>query len=550
MSIVSCPRCRDEVSVPAKASPSALVRCPLCREQYRLEEALDQLPPALIVVEGGGYDDDEGELVGAGVGDYHVAGEVGDDDFGRGMMSDRVFSTSGPGGTAVADRAATAPTPRITPTARPKKKEKSAVLEILKVVVGGLVGIVGALVILWWAFGRDPLDLGPTVSQYAPWVVPTQFRGKNGTAKPVANNSADTSGGTKVAANPNNNSTNNNTPSANVVPGNNLNGAGGVGRRPDSELPPTTDPLAGDDSMPSDPLTDPASATIDDASLGQFKPEIALPGNNDPLNSIDTPPDLGPAVDPLMPADPTTTLDPPATNPATDPLTTDPSPTDPSPIDPAATVPTTPDPFATPPATTDPAPPTTDPASDPAAVAPAQVEEAISAAATAREAFDNSKGQAREVRQQLATEMYAAAADLGPLLTNVAKDDANFAATLEKANTELTTLADPAKRNTLAFLATKRLDTPDEGPGALIVGAVKDIKSAGTMFETSIEMPGKEPRTVIVVSSVDPQETFKVGDQAAVVGRIVRDAKTELPDYGGDQPIVVEQGHAVVLAAP
>ena len=150
MSIVSCPRCRDEVTVPAKANPSALVRCPLCREQYRLEEALDQLPPALVVIDGG-YDDDEGELVGAGVGEYKVAGEYGGSGFDRGggYGGDPVFSTGGPGGTALADTGAAAPTPMLTGAPRPKRKEKSAVAEIIKVVLGGVVGLTAGMLILW-----------------------------------------------------------------------------------------------------------------------------------------------------------------------------------------------------------------------------------------------------------------------------------------------------------------------------------------------------------------------------------------------------------------
>src|SRR4029450_3383965 len=50
MTIVRCPRCRDEVTVPPRASGVALVRCPLCLEQYLLSEALAQAPPALIMV--------------------------------------------------------------------------------------------------------------------------------------------------------------------------------------------------------------------------------------------------------------------------------------------------------------------------------------------------------------------------------------------------------------------------------------------------------------------------------------------------------------------
>ena len=50
MTIVRCPRCRDEVTIPAKAPLTALVRCPLCHEKYLLSEAASQLPPALILV--------------------------------------------------------------------------------------------------------------------------------------------------------------------------------------------------------------------------------------------------------------------------------------------------------------------------------------------------------------------------------------------------------------------------------------------------------------------------------------------------------------------
>ena len=60
-----------------------LVRCPLCLEQYVLGEALDQLPPTLIVLDGSTAGE-EPELAGAGVtaglveaeagGEYRIAG--------------------------------------------------------------------------------------------------------------------------------------------------------------------------------------------------------------------------------------------------------------------------------------------------------------------------------------------------------------------------------------------------------------------------------------------------------------------------------------------
>ena len=53
MTIVRCPRCRDEVTVPRHAGSGSLVRCPLCLEQYLLSEALANAPPPLILLSRG-----------------------------------------------------------------------------------------------------------------------------------------------------------------------------------------------------------------------------------------------------------------------------------------------------------------------------------------------------------------------------------------------------------------------------------------------------------------------------------------------------------------
>ena len=46
----NCPKCQKQITVPDGVGPAALVRCPLCDEQYTLGEALAIAPPALIVV--------------------------------------------------------------------------------------------------------------------------------------------------------------------------------------------------------------------------------------------------------------------------------------------------------------------------------------------------------------------------------------------------------------------------------------------------------------------------------------------------------------------
>src|SRR5688500_7791420 len=141
MTIVHCPRCRDEVTVPAKAPPKALVRCPLCLEEYLLSEALAEMPPTLLVV--GGDVEEEEALVGAGVaeaefgggGEYRMAGSS----FGSALDS------SAPAGAAVAT-----PRPGVKGAARPKRKEKSAIGEMVKIAMGGVIGLSLGLMVLWW----------------------------------------------------------------------------------------------------------------------------------------------------------------------------------------------------------------------------------------------------------------------------------------------------------------------------------------------------------------------------------------------------------------
>ena len=50
MTIASCPKCDDNVRVPANASPKATVSCPLCQAEFELSEILDAMPPLLVVV--------------------------------------------------------------------------------------------------------------------------------------------------------------------------------------------------------------------------------------------------------------------------------------------------------------------------------------------------------------------------------------------------------------------------------------------------------------------------------------------------------------------
>ena len=56
---------------------------------------------------------------------------------------------------------------------------------LVNYVVGGVMGLALGLLVLWWGFRKDPLELGPPLAQYVPWIVPLQFQGKSNGAPAV-----------------------------------------------------------------------------------------------------------------------------------------------------------------------------------------------------------------------------------------------------------------------------------------------------------------------------------------------------------------------------
>ena len=56
---------------------------------------------------------------------------------------------------------------------------------MIKVGLGGLMAAPLAQLILWWAFSKDPVKLGPKVSPYVPWVVPKSLRGSGRSQVPT-----------------------------------------------------------------------------------------------------------------------------------------------------------------------------------------------------------------------------------------------------------------------------------------------------------------------------------------------------------------------------
>ena len=182
--VVSCPRCGDEVTLPAEARDDALVQCPYCSEVYPLEEARSQIPRALVVV-------------GSVAAEQEIAeAEEGDEES---RLAPAV--TYPPSFVAEDTPAASRPTPQALRSRRSKPKFAShGLAEIAKIVAGGALGLAIGQLILWWMPGnwslsnRDPAGIGAQWGEYIPWIVPSQVRGNLLNSLPMAQRSFDSFG--------------------------------------------------------------------------------------------------------------------------------------------------------------------------------------------------------------------------------------------------------------------------------------------------------------------------------------------------------------------
>jgi hypothetical protein len=241
--IVKSPRCDDLVTLPAGLTPDTRVRCPYTKEEFLIQEILDSLPPMLEVIDGPPAAEvavaPTAEAVGAtaaladdaetdaaedlltpeiaGDASAAVAEEEGETpapagdamfDFLHGSATAEaepgaatetkgaaLFEPAGEGaasaagvfdvtgeGTAEGAAESTAAPARMKVRPRPKKKPKSPVVEIIKVVLGGFGGLLIAQIILWWAVptgcsaNPDPIGLAPKLPGFLQWMAPERVR--------------------------------------------------------------------------------------------------------------------------------------------------------------------------------------------------------------------------------------------------------------------------------------------------------------------------------------------------------------------------------------
>jgi len=474
MTIVQCPRCRDEVTVPARAQARSLVRCPLCLEQYVLGEALAEIPPSLIVLDGSGGDE-EPALVEAGIAQEAKAG--GEDEYRLSGGFERAFDARPAAGAGVS------PARPAVKGQRPKRKERSAVAEMAKIVVGGLVGCTLAPLVLWWVFDNDTLRIGPLVAPYAPWAVPTKFHGKGA---PLAGDTAASTASSQGS------STSSGAPPAAGLPttGGTANqaqpGSGLIADLPtDVPFPGPTDP--GDSLQIDDPLA--VSPDVAPTSSGKTKKA-----------SSDIPP--------LTP----TTLNPAQFNPAANAV-------------------------QPPPATADKRLPAAEDFAK-AVLSAADGYEKVNASA------DESVAMRQQLYTDMYLAA-SEAGRIATYLSTSDSDLVEHVETLKTLLT--TIAGQPGKVNAIKSLTGLHLPKRKHDEGVLVAGVVEDFRAAGPMFECTVQAGRTELIETAIICANNPQDFCDAGDELLVVGRVVENPRKNIPGYEGDRERVVLYGYSVTV---
>lgn len=564
MSVVACPKCAEKVTLPPKAPPSAKVRCPLCGENYLLEEAMATMPPMLEVLElPEGYrpesevdistaaflktadrpavmDDDEGELKleapegGVAVAEDELKPQY--DEWGPTRSTEATYDV-----VEDSPAASSAITPRelVQTPVRRKKKQVNPLFHIIGIVGGGIVAIPVALLILLWLPGslrRDPMQIGKQLGEYAPFLVPADLRPTDtGDPEDETKNAPDN---TPAVANKNQADVAQraNGGLGGAKPGDEPAGKSGLrgsefedalkdGFSLDNEAPPTEPKAkAQPNTKPQDDLPDPA--------IDEVKPEITpeedatLPD----VDSLNSKPEVDPKPEPEVKPEPETKPEPEPT-PEPDP-TPDP---EPKPEEPKA------DPEVKPESAPEPKP-ETEPESAPqpeTETEPKEVHfdlperskpadplaERKQALSAAHKTFDDAAAPAH--KKAAAIVLYRTAAELAEQLPR----DAEIPA-------ELDALASDAKKLLFVgiYAASWQENSERATPGIVLSGIVKECKQAGARYEVRIELPSRDKRELLVITAAECQP----GQRLFVAGRFVMNARDMISGYHGDTTMAID----------
>ncbi|MFV1966822.1 MAG: hypothetical protein ACC628_15460 [Pirellulaceae bacterium] len=530
MSIVNCPRCREQVSIPAETSVEASVQCPLCQEEYRLEVALSQLPPVLIVI-----DDPQGTAIPVSADEDHdgqaftgLAGpEVAEED------ADPVDFA--PGEPAPAFQFESGSTPVAAPTrrvrrSRPTRRKGSPMRQVVQIVAGGAAGVIMAQLILWWAplnlslNNRDLTGFGRKYGNYVPFLVPSSIR-----------NAGDPDGEKEVAGSESRRLDTEAFADANVpdqgsqIPDypfaeSHLQGPGSLSDAGNTGAPEEPKPRKREGRNERQRASGgPSGAQDENAGEDQ---DLALPD--------EAPQSKEPAGDRLragMRVDvPSIGLASPVEN-----LSPDIPP-------PSAGVPGM-------------GPSESEPASDPAKVhqtpglrnAPmvdgGDVGLRFSEALNANIALDTTEDPELAEKRRLLAEFYRSFASLGEALTFVDPRDEKVAEQMGDVDKLLQEIGEQKEKLDLVGAITPSwMDHSRLNDGVFLFGTVQSVTPQGPYHETRLKLASRDQREVVVVSMHDPGEHYQPGARIFVLGTIVEEPARKLGAYTGDATVVVLDG--------
>jgi hypothetical protein len=182
MPSATCPKCCRPVTLPLEATPAAWVRCPLCQEEYRLQQAIEFTPPSLIVLSERAPQPSLSSENPVAVAAESVRGTRERDQSIPDLLIDPNAAVMSRSETAKwspsANRVAETPMHQefrspVSPANRKSKRPKNPLAEFAKIAIAGCVGLAIGCGVLMWVFKVDLFKLAHRLPAF---MVPEQMR--------------------------------------------------------------------------------------------------------------------------------------------------------------------------------------------------------------------------------------------------------------------------------------------------------------------------------------------------------------------------------------
>ena len=186
----NCLNCQGLVRIPVTAQASKKVRCPHCAQSFYLAQILEHSVPELEVVDDSVtresvHQVDRVSVSNASEHDEREAFVVppqlskGAKRRRSGRSSSRKSDGSSSGEHRESSRSSGSGRSSSSSSSRKQaaRPQTKPAFEVVKVLIGGALAIPIAYLLVLWVFSQDPLDVGPSISNVAPFVVPQKFRG-------------------------------------------------------------------------------------------------------------------------------------------------------------------------------------------------------------------------------------------------------------------------------------------------------------------------------------------------------------------------------------